>query len=212
MNVLLLQPPVEAQSFFHRATVDESRSDHAAAPQPEPPLHDDQVNEELLGPNRPVYCGSYRNPKVVEKEKECMEGDLKDLEENTWICVQASKDSHDGRPFWLAKVLSIDSRLPDGSPTMTSIVWFTCSEHDDDPFEAKYHVELRPLPESSRSYGRSKPRREENTDTIDVSKTTVLAYNFILRPSMQMLKRTVDRIKQKLKDVEGSARENSSAT
>ena len=199
---MVLQPPMEAKSFVLRTVVDAPSTSHAAETQPEPPLQENEVNDELLGPNRPVYCGSYRNPKVVEREKECMEGDLKDLEVGTWICVQASSDSEDGRPFWLAKVLSIDAHLPDGSPGRISIVWYTCSEDDDDPFEAKYHVELRSLPESSRSYGRNKPRREENRDTIDVSKTTVLAYNFILKSSMQMLKRTVDKIKIKLKDVD----------
>ena len=128
-----------------------------------------------------------------------MEGDLKDLEVDTWICVQASKGD---RPFWLAKVLAIDSLLPDGSPSTISILWYTCSEDDDDPYEAKYHVELRPLPESSRR-SRNKPRREENTDSIDISKTTVLSYNFVLKSSMQMLKKTTDRIRKKLEEVGG---------
>ena len=201
INSKFLQPQVEASSFVLQVNDSTGASNQPAEPRPSRGSNVDEINVELLGPNRPVYCGPYRNPRTIEKEKGNRDGDLKDLEVDTWICVQASMEP-DGRPFWLAKVLSIDTRSPDGSPLQVSILWYTCSSDEDDPYEAKYRIELRPLPRPSRSYARHKPTREENRDSINISETTVLAYNFILKTSNQMLKKTVDTIKFKLRQLE----------
>ena len=98
--------------------------------------------------------------------------------------------------------------MPDGLPSNISILLYTCSEDDDDPYDVKYCIELHPLPEASHR-SRSKPKREENRDSIDISKTTILSYNFVLKSSMQMLKKTTERIRRKLEEV--GARENSAS-
>ena len=107
------------------------------------PIDTQVLEENVHGQTRDIYVGVYRNPRIIEREKENMEGDLKDLLTGKMICVSADGDPNE-RPFFLAKVEKIDSYLQNGIPHMISILWYSCGDGlDIDPYTAKYNEELK---------------------------------------------------------------------
>jgi hypothetical protein len=155
----------------------------------------EEVETILFGPNRPTYVGRYRHPKVIEKEKQRLDGDLKDLEVGKMICVQA-KDCPYGRPFWLAKVEKIKT-FENGVPDIISILWYACSSETDDPLTAKYCEEFAPLDRCDRG----KKKREKaplHRQDIQISSTTIFYYNFELSKARRMFQTTTKTIELKL--------------
>ena len=108
-----------------------------------------------------MYSGTRKKKDIV--------GDFKDLEVNTkyaMICVAAHKDPN-GRPFWMAKVTDILSKVDD-IPENIKITWYTMESTEDSSLEGQYYPEK----------GASSTKVLE--DTIYLAETAVYAYNFAL--------------------------------
>ena len=65
-----------------------------------------EIDLRVFGPSRDIYVGPYRNPKLIELEKENMDGDFSDLQLNTFIAVP-SENCEAKRKFWIARVEKI---------------------------------------------------------------------------------------------------------
>jgi hypothetical protein len=160
---------------------------------PEVSLNEEEIEERVYGPTRDIYVGPYRNQEKNDVERENMEGDFSDLQINTFISVAGE----DFQSFWIAKVEKIIQRDEFDIPKMISVLWHA-SKQESDPWKAKYFPEIL-------NYEKKKSGREKGTlkpiwfhQDLDLSSTTVFAYNFMLTKSDTLYKKTVDRIKIRL--------------
>jgi hypothetical protein len=124
---------------------------------------DQSIDERHLkmvsGPKRVMYSGRRKPGQSL--------GDYSDLEVNTkhsMICVKADGDSR-GFKFWIAKVISIISRVGN-IPNEIQIEWYIV-DSSGTAMEGKYN------PKKSKS-------RKHLQNLLKLSETTVFAYNFSL--------------------------------
>ena len=101
------------------------RDEHAHVP-----LTEEEIHERVYGQDRDIYVGRYRNQKLIDLEKENMDGDLSDLERNSMICVAAPPDCPDKRLFWIAKVEKLFLTSENGVPILVSVLWYACEVSD----------------------------------------------------------------------------------
>jgi hypothetical protein len=151
-----------------------------------------KMNERVYGPSREIYVGPYWNQKTIELEKENMEGDLADLEVNTFIAV-AGEETDAKEKFWIAKVEKILCREENNVPTSISVMWYAV-KRGQDPWKGRYFPEI---------YGYGKKKRGGKGiqkpiwfhQDLNLQETSVFCYNFFLTKTDTLYKNTIERIK-----------------
>jgi len=164
-----------------------------------------EIDLRVFGETREIYVGPYRNPKVMQLEKENMEGDFSDLQLNTFIAVP-SENCEARRKFWIAKVEKILSRDENEVPKVISVLWHAVRKGQD-PWKGKYIPEVLGFEKkkSKRAKGAQKPIW--SIQELDISDTVVFSYNFYLSKSDTLYKKTVDRIEIRLQEYLAEKRE-----
>lgn len=118
-------------------------------------------------------------------QKECEEGDLRDLKANTMIALPASKNE-DHRTFWIAEVLRIIGKRR-GIPSRVEVKWYETDSTD--AFAGKYK------PEQNKALGSTKVTGFL-VGEVNIAETAVFAYDFQLTKSGTLKAPTVRTIKK----------------
>ena len=157
-----------------------------------------EIDLRVFGPSRDIYVGPYRNPKLIELEKENMDGDFSDLQLNTFIAVP-SENCEAKRQFWIARVEKILTRDEKNVPKLISVLWHAVRKGQDS-WKGKYAPEVL-------GFEKKKSKRSKGTQTpiwsiqeLDISDTIVFSYNFYLSKGDTLYKKTIDRIEIRLKE------------
>lgn len=156
------------------------------------------INERVYGPSRDIYVGRYRPQEVIEQEKENMSGDFSDLLKDTFVAVACEETESKGM-FWVAKVERILLLDENSIPRTISVLWYNI-KRDQDPWKGKYFPEVL-------GYEKKKSRSKSSTQKtvlhhaeLDLSETSIFAYNFYLSKTGSLYKKTIDRIKIRMAD------------
>jgi len=161
-------------------------------------INEEEIDLRVFGPSRDIYVGPYRNPKLIELEKENMDGDFSDLQLNTFIAVP-SENCEFKRKFWIARVEKILTRDENNVPKLISVLWHAVRKGQDS-WKGKYAPEVL-------GFERKKNKRAKGAQTpiwsiqeLDISDTIVFSYNFYLSKGDTLYKKTIDRIEIRLKE------------
>ena len=163
-----------------------------SCPEDQPTFTDAQIDERVYGPTREIYVGPYRNQRAIETEKENMEGDLSDLQLNTFISVAGEETESEGK-FWIAKVEKILTRDDKNVPKRIDVLWYAL-KRGQDPWKGKYLPEVFGYEKQKRG-GKGTQKPIWFHQDLDLEETTVFSYNFYLTKTDTLYKKTIDRIK-----------------
>jgi hypothetical protein len=163
----------------------------------QPNFTESQIEERVYGPTRDIYVGPYRNQRLLEMEKENMQGDLSDLEVNTFISVAGEETLSEGK-FWIAKVEKILNRDENNIPKLISVLWHAV-KRGQDPWKGKYLPEIFGY-EKKKKGGKGTQKPIWFHQDLDLQETTVFSYNFYLTTTDTLYKKTIDRIKIRMEE------------
>jgi hypothetical protein len=93
-------------------------------------LDEKEINLRFYGESHHIYVGGYKNQRLIELEKENMEGDFSDMLVESFIAV-ASKRCKDNRPFWIARIEKIISADEKKVPQVIEVLWFAVKKGQD---------------------------------------------------------------------------------
>ena len=99
-------------------------------------LDEEEINLQVYRETCDIYVGGYRNQRVIELEKENMDGDFSNLQLGTFIAV-ASKHCPDRRQFWIARVEKIIAQSENEIPKVIEVLWYAAKKGRDS-FKEKY--------------------------------------------------------------------------
>ncbi len=156
-------------------------------------LDEEEINLRVYGESRDIYVGGYKNQRLIELEKENMEGNFSDMLVGSFIAV-ASKQCNDNRPFWIARIEKIISADEKMVPHVIEVMWFAVKKGQD-TYKGKYTPEILSFEKRQGIKGRRRGKAIYSLQELDISNTTVFSYNFYLSKIGCMYKKTIDCIK-----------------
>jgi hypothetical protein len=161
-------------------------------------LNEKEINLRVYGESRDIYVGGYRNQQAIELEKKNMDGDFSDMQIGSFMAI-ASEGCLDKRPFWIAKVEKIVSENENGVPKLVEVLWFAVKKGQD-MFKGKYAPEVLAYEKHQRKKRRQSAKTVMAIQELDITSTTVFAYNFFLNSTGCLYKKSIDRIQIRLEE------------
>jgi hypothetical protein len=175
------------------------QSEHEfVAPTPMVLLDEAEIDDRVYGPTRDIYVGPYRNQKKIELEKENMSGDFSDLEINTYISVAGEEETLTNN-FWVAKVEKIVRLDSENIPQVISVLWYAAKDSSD-PWKSQYLPEILKFEKKRSGKGKKSLNPTLHRQDLDLTTTTVFAYNFFLTKGSKLYSNTVKRIQLRLSE------------